>query len=297
MKLGYLVLICVMGFFSVRLMASEGFSTPPSGDILATGSGRVSVFGPDGLLKRTHPTGNNADAWMLPGGNILFADGSVKEVSPEGDTVWIYTPENQTGGGAYSCQRLPDGNTLIGENSTARILELDREKQIKVEIQTHPKTTNAHHRMRMVRKLPNGNYLVCHSGDREVKEYRPDGSVVWEQKVPNTAFAAVRLPDGNTLISSLDQVQKWSSENRLLWEFKATDLPELGIRNMTGIHALPDGNLVIGCYSAYAGGKGIGMFEITPEKKLVWSYISPQKRDKSMMGVQLIGADINAPLR
>ena len=62
--------------------------------------------------------------------------------------------------------------------------------------------------MRMARKLANGNYLVCHSGARLVKEYTPKGEVVWEVKVPGLlAFAAD--PDAETattLVSCLDQV-------------------------------------------------------------------------------------------
>ena len=49
--------------------------------------------------------------------------------------------------------------------------------------------------MRMARKLENGNYLVCHSGARPVKEYTPKGEVVWEIKEPGAlAFAAIRTP-------------------------------------------------------------------------------------------------------
>ncbi len=276
---------------------AAGFSTPPGGDILATGSGRVALFAPDGTVKWEYPAGNIHEAWMLPNGNVLFADGNLKEVTPDKKVVWSYKPQNQKGGGTYTCQRLPNGNTVVGENSSSRVLEIDPEGNIAVEIQTPSKSKDPHHHMRMARKLANGNYLVCHSGDHIVKEYRPDGTIAWEQKTPNIAFLALRLPDGNTLISSLGQIQKYTPGHQVIWEFKTSDLPELAPRNLTGMHVLPNGNLLIGCYSGYANGKGAGMFEITPEKKLVWAYVSPNLRDKSMMGAQMLGPDKTNPLR
>ena len=33
-----------------------------------------------------------------------------------------------------------------------------------------------------------------------VREYTPEGKVVWEAKTPNMPFTAIRLDDGNTLI-------------------------------------------------------------------------------------------------
>jgi hypothetical protein len=99
------------------------------------------------------------------------------------------------------------------------------------------------------------------------------------------------------MISSLDQVEEVSPKGEVVWDFKKTDLPELGIRNMTGIHVLKNGNVVIGNYSAYdKDGNGVSMFEITREKKLVWSYVSPGRKDKSMMAVQKLDGDFN-PLR
>jgi hypothetical protein len=149
----------------------------------------------------------------------------------------------------------------------------------------------------MCRKLDTGNYLVCHSGDGYVREYKPDGAVVFEYRCKGVAFAAVRLPNGNTMVSSLDQVEEVTPKGEVVWTFKKTDLPELDIRNMTGLHVLKNGNIVIGNYSAYGkDGSGVGMFEITREKKLVWSYVSPGRKDKSMMAVQKLDGDFN-PLR
>ena len=265
--------------------------------MFTTGSGGVCLFDKEGGVVRTAPTGNNADAWCLANGNFLFADGNIKEYDAQGKLVWSYSPEVQEGGGAYACQRLANGNTVVGENGSGRVVEVDREGKVVFSLDTRPDTKNAHDHMRMCRKLANGNYLVCMKGDKKVKEFKPDGSVVWEHAFQNITFAAVRLPNGNTLVSSLDQVTEVAADGKEVWVFKAADLPELDIRNMCGLHVLKNGNIVIGNYAAYdKDGKGVGMFEITRAKKLVWAYVSPDRKDKSMMGVQKLDGDFN-PLR
>jgi hypothetical protein len=88
------------------------------------------------------------------------------------------------------------------------------------------------------------------------------------------------------MISSLDQITEVATDSKTVWEFKKSELPDLSIRAMTGFQILRNDNLVIGCYDAYdKEGKGVGMFEITRDKKLVWAY---QKRtDRNMMGVEM----------
>jgi outer membrane protein assembly factor BamB len=288
------------------VIASVGWSQPADGvtgtlehQVLATGSGRVALFEKDGTVLRTAKTGNNADAWYLENGNILFADGKVAEVDKEGKIVWEYKPDCKRADGAMSCQRLANGNTVVGENGTEQVTEVDKAGKVVFTLKIKPQVKkNPHHVMRMCRKLDNGNYLVCHSGDHIVREYKPDGTVVFEYTCKSIAFAAVRLPNGNTMISSLDQVEEVTPKGEVVWSFSKTDLPDLSIRNMTGIHVLKSGNMIIGNYSAYdkKAKTGVGMFEITREKKLVWAYVSPEFKDGSMMAVQKLDGDFN-PLR
>jgi hypothetical protein len=133
------------------------------GNVLVGGSGRLFILTPDGKIAWQHKAALVHDAWMLPTGNILYADGqSVTEVTVDHKVVFQYKSQEQQGGGAYACQRLPNGNTLIGENSTGRILEVDPAGKILFQLQTTPATRGAHHNMRMVSKLDNGNYLAGH---------------------------------------------------------------------------------------------------------------------------------------
>jgi len=280
------------------LACAQGIEGTLDAPVLATGGGRVLLLSAQGEVVWEHKAGNIHDAWLLPNGNVLFADGNVTEVTRGHEVVWTYKPENQKGGGAYSCQRLPDGKTVVGENASGRVVEVDGEGKVVFAVQTRFESQNDHHHMRMARKLANGNYLVCHSGDNVVREYRPDGTTAWEKKTKALAFAAVRLPGGNTMVSSLDQVTEYDPEGREVWEFRKGDVPGVVIQNMTGIQVLPGGNLVAGCYGAYTKeGEGTGMFEVTRDKRLVWRYVSPGLRDKSMMGVHKQVAGGAAPLR
>jgi outer membrane protein assembly factor BamB len=278
--------IHLLQILTVLCLSQPLFAQLPTYEILATGSGRIVWFAPDFSVKWEHPAGNIHEVHLLPNGNILFADGKVTEVTPDKKVVFQYAPTNGKEG-SYTCQRLENGNTLVGENYSGLVKEIAADGTVVFELQTQFKTDNQHHRMRWVRKLPNGNYLVCHSGDHLVREYTPKGETVWEQKVPNIAFAAERLENGNTLISSLDQITEFDKTGNVVWEFKKSELPDIGITNMTGFRRLKNGNLVIGCYAAYdKEGKGAGMFEITRDKKLVWAYQKPT--DRNMMGIEVL---------
>ena len=62
------------------------------------------------------------------------------------------------------------------------------------------------------------------------------------------------------------------------------------LRNLTGINLLSNGNVLAGCYQAYADGRGCGLLEISRDKKVVWNYSKP-KGDHTMMAVQLLSAE------
>ncbi len=283
---------------AVGLARADGFEGTPEAQVLATGGGRVLLLSPQGETVWEHKAGTPHDVWMLPNGNVLFADGNITEVTRDHKVVFEYKPEIQKGGGAYSCQRLANGNTVVGENASGRVVEVDKEGKVVFSFMTRYGKTDEHHHMRMVRKLANGNYLVSHSQANIVREYKPDGTTAWEKATKGLAFAAVRLANGNTLISSLSQITEYDKDGNEVWEFKKTDLPGVLIQNITGIDVLPNGNIVAGCYAAYTKeGEGTGMFEITREKKLVWRYVSPKRRDSSMMGVHKLVEGAEPPLR
>lgn len=259
--------------------------------VLSTGSGRVRIMDQSGKILWQFKGSNVHDSWMLSNGNILFADGNITEVNPEtNEIVFQYKPVETQGGGAYTCQRLANGNTMVGENSTGRILEVDKAGKIVFEMRVEPYKPGNHHNMRMARKLKNGNYLVCHSGEHVVREHTPKGEIVFEAKVDNIAFSAVRLPDGNTLVGHIGYITEFDKTGKEVWKFSNKDLDGIYINMMCGINVLPNGNIAVGVYSAYKDGQGTGLFEITRNKELVWRY-SDAKSDGTMMGIQVLDSN------
>jgi hypothetical protein len=275
------------------LLAVTLFIGQPEGRLLVGAGNRAAILDQGGAVVWEFPGGNVHDAWMLPNGNVLFGDGkAITEVAPDKKTVFQFKSQSSRGDAVYACQRLANGNTLVGENATGRILEVDPTGKIVFTLQTPFAAANNHHNMRMARKLDNGNYLVSHSGKNLVREYKPDGAVVMEIKAKALAFAAIRTPQDTTLVASLGQITEYDKTGKEIWEFNSkTDAPDVVIRNMTGIHLLPNGNIVTGCYSAYGkDGSGTGMLEISRDKKIAWRFAN-QKLSGSIMAVQLLTPD------
>ena len=293
-----LLMTLALYLFAGPLTAAEPehgrFTGTPEGQVLVAADSRVVIVAPSGKTVWEYKSdGLVHDAWKLPDGNVLFGNGrSVTEVAADKRVVWQFQSETHRGDATYACQRLADGRTLVGENSTGRIFEVDRSGKVVFTLQTQPFTRNAHGNQRMARKLDNGNYLVCHKDARLVKEYRPTGEVVQEFRLPDAAFSAVRTPQGTTVVGCIGRVIEFDRAGKPVWEFDGkADAPEVAIGAITGVHLLPGGNLLLGIYSANTkDGKGCNFLEISREKKVVWRFCDA-KFSHSSMAVEMLDAD------
>jgi hypothetical protein len=193
------------------------------------------------------------------------------------DTVFHYESTSEI----FACQRLKNGNTFIGESNNGRLLELSPSGKIVSEIKLLPDSLiKAGHSsyMRNARKLDNGNYLVAHFGKKVVREYNPQGKVVWEASAPGGPHTAIRLPNGNTLVSEGDakkdpHVYEFDKTGNIVWEISNADLPDKPFKFLGGMQRLPNGNTVI---CNWLGHKQYGtaphIIEVTRDKKVVWTY-------------------------
>ena len=248
----------------------------------------TAIVGEDGTIK--WQTGGKArDAFVLENGNVLASIANkATEITPEGKVVWSYklAPENKELGTAV---RLDNGNTLVVERGVKpRLLEVTRAGKIAVEVPLQPETDNAHMQTRMARKLPSGNYLVPHLLAFKVKEYQPDGTVVRTirtdlkelggRKEENWPFTAIRLENGRTLVNLThgNKTAEFDTEGKVVWKVTNADV-DGRFADPCGGQRLASGNTLI-CSYAQKDAKKPKLFEVTPDKKVVWEFFHPTVR-------------------
>ncbi len=211
----------------------------------------------------------------LKNGHVVYAYGGnptgVQEVDRKHNVVWNYKANCEQ---VLGFSRLPNGNILVGEQGPCRAVEVNRKGE---EVHTTPLTTfekPAHRQLRSLHKLKNGNILSCHEADAAVREVDPNGRAVWEYPNVTNVFEAVRLKNGNTLIGcgTLAKIIEVTRDGKTVWEFGAKDAPELGLTWITGIQILSNGNLVAANFVRGSEGHGVHAFEVTRDKKVVWTF-------------------------
>jgi len=228
--------------------------------------------------------GGSRDGFVLPNGNVLLAFANrVEEVTRDKHIVLTYqlSSENREIG---TTQRLYNGNTLVTElGKRPRLIEINSKAEIVLDVPLQPETDNAHMQTRMARQLKNGNFLVPHLLAFAIKEYTPQGNVVrtfktdFEQlggrPAENWPFTAIRLDNGNTLVSLThgNKVIELNPAAEIVWAITNADVGGL-FKDPCGSQRLSSGNTVIG---SHAANTGISMVEVTPDKKIVWSTDHP----------------------
>jgi hypothetical protein len=261
---------------------------------------RHSLFiaGPDftGILNEDGTEKWNAgrkaarDGYVLDNGNVLIAwSDEVKEINPqENDTVVFHYRLSAVNKEIGTAQRLSNGNTLIAElGKEPKLLEITTDGTVAVTVNLKPETDNAHMQTRMARKLANGNYLVPHLLAFNVKEYNSQGEVIRVLKTDleslggraaeNWPFTAIRLVNGNTLVNLThgNKTVEFDEAGNIVWQISNADFPDLKpFDDPCGGQRLPNGNTVITSYHAT---KGIKVFEVTRDKKMVWKYDGPYR--------------------
>lgn len=271
---------------------------------------KVFIVNTAGKVEWEYATGSCNDLWVLPNGNLLFNTGTgVQEVTRDKKVVFDYKGSpfkravKQKGGPAkevegpseiYACQRLANGNTFIGECNTGRLLEVTPEGKIVKDVRLLPKGKDGGHGyIRNARVLANGNYLVTHNGEEVVREYDPQGKMVREIPAPGGPHSAIRLPNGNTLISCGDrpgghQVFEVDPAGKTVWQVKDDELPGISLKFMAGLQRLPNGNTVMSNWLGHGQfGKGPHLIEVTPDKKVVWTF-SDHQTMKTISSIQLL---------
>lgn len=256
--------------------------------------GMVFIISDEGKVLWQYPAENCNDIWVLPNGNLLFNTGhGVKEVTRDKKLVFNYQSKSEI----YACQRLPNGNTFVGECNSGQLLEISPDGRITQKIKLLPDGVDGGHAyMRNARKLENGNYLVAHYGLDKVSEYNPEGKTVREIPVKGGPHSVIRLANGNTLIACSDHngepgIVEVDPADSIVWQITKNELPGIEMKFMTGMEILPNGNLVFTNWVGHQpDGKVIHAFEITRGKKIVWIYDN-QSILKTMSSIQILDSN------
>ncbi|MGD1008379.1 MAG: aryl-sulfate sulfotransferase [Ignavibacteriaceae bacterium] len=259
--------------------------------------GNVYVISENGEIEWQYPAERCNDIWILPNGNLLFNTGNgVKEVTRKKEVVFSYESKSEI----YACQRLPNGNTFIGECNAGSLLEVSPAGEIVKKINLLPDSIDGGHSfMRNARKLQNGNYLVAHYGLDKVCEYDSTGKIIMEIPIKGGPHSVIRLPNGNTLIACSDhdgepRVVEVNKSGNITWQLSKNELPGIELMFMTGMQCLPNGNLVLTNWLGHNQfGKAPQAFEITRGKKVVWVF-SDEPVLKTMSSIQLLDVPGNA---
>jgi hypothetical protein len=217
------------------------------------GMGRVWECGRDGKVRWQidNDMGGPIDARVLTSGRVLVAKYKSRRVTErdrEGKILWTHT----TDASAVSCQRLANGNTLIG--TLTEIVEVTRDNKVVLRI---PATNGsiwsaykgkngnilyaesggdvvevdaAGKRLRAVRSggmeawggaemLPNGNVLVARYGQGQIVELDWTGKVIWQVNTPNPSYA-MRMTNGNTLATNTNNngIVEFDRDGKEVWK-------------------------------------------------------------------------------
>jgi hypothetical protein len=218
------------------------------------------------------------DCTMLANGNIVFSRRlGASEVTPEKKIVWNY--EAPPGTEIHTAWPIGTERVLMMQNGNPPKLMVvekatgKKERELTLECR---QAGNAHGQFRHVRMTRLGNFLVAHMDLGKVVEYTPDGKPVWTVDAPS-AWAAVRLWNGNTLISGNQHgyVREVNAKGEMVWEIGKNDLPGIPLYTVQEVSRLGNGNTLI---NNWPGGlpldkwpEVVQLIEVTPEKKVVWA--------------------------
>jgi hypothetical protein len=268
MKSTSLLVLAVTIWLAQSMMAGGRF---PPFLYAAEGAQKIIRYGSEGKVVWDYPVPMARDVWALANGNVLFCfnrdydsarhdnPSGVMEVTPDKKVVFSFS----TTGQVWSCQRLLDGNTLVGAASQGKLLVVNPEGKM---VKTIPLLSPPGHScLRSARQIANGHFLVAEESAHAAREYSAEGKLVREIKLSFAPFSVVRLENGNTVICGQQSMVEVDPADRIIWSVEGKDLPELGIRWFAGIQVLPNGNIFV----CNAGGK-TPFFEISRAKRIIW---------------------------
>jgi len=284
--ISYLKTTLILLSIFISSLSSEGKEAITHSFLGAGKANRVVIVGEDGKVQWRFDM-PASDGWVLSSGNVLlalygtknFPNGGVVEVERKTKKiVWSYKGQQKE---ISTVQSLGSGKYLVAElGPQPRAIVINRKGEILKSTPLACQKKNFHMQTRMLRALPNGNYIAPHLLDFAVKEYNPDtGKVLRSFPTDDRGrakrdwpFTGIRLANGNTLIGCTNgnRIIEVDTKGKIIWSVDNKDIGENLFDDACGVQRLPNGNTVITSY--HAKGDAVKLFEVTREKKVVWRY-------------------------
>jgi hypothetical protein len=106
---------------------------------------------------------------------------------------------------------------------------------------------------------------------------------------------ALRLENGNTLISAGGAVTEYDRNDRVVWELTERDIPDIQIGVFAGIQRLDNGNTIVCNWNTQDKDDKTGahIFEVTDDKRVVWQVTGADIGQVAQC--QLLTDDLAAP--
>jgi hypothetical protein len=172
-----------------------------------------------GNVKWSYEIDQPVGCQLLPNGNIFIASRrELVEVTRDHKKKFSYTTPALY---ISTARKLPNGDVLLVDNK-GKLTHLDPKGNVKHSFMVGRVYTLGGH----IDVLPGNRVLVPEYTNHRVAEYSLKGELKWEKKV-NWPTCAVRLPNGQTLVTSMinQQVLKLDSQGNTVWSYKTTGRP------------------------------------------------------------------------